>query len=653
MVKPSGLSLGANLGRKHSMPEKVSWGMSTKIDPKSRGWGYYDMDRFTNLYQLSRRVRSPGSVARRSDQISGSWSYVVLHELESRYLHASGGCGKLGRVLNHKACKNGNSGSPENRKVGGDGGIIVRGVESGTILKPWQIGRVLDYRYCTKRWLSGHRDDSKLSIDLNKVKEQVGNNTNQKVTGLSDVLANPDFLIGCWTRLRSKPAAVTRALDNETLDGIDIEWFNKTAGSIKNGGYVFRPSRSIYIPKKCGRKRPLNIPNPRDKVVVEGMRFLLEIVLENKFSNVSHGFRPKRGCHSALNQIRTTFGGVNWFIEGDIKQMFDSVRHKTLMTLAKEHVADQPFLDMLYKYLKTGYGTDILTVVPGHVGVPQGGVLSPLLSNLYLNELDLYVENVLRPTWNIGVRRKANPMYTKITRSGRAPKDWKINPLMGRDSQYKRLRYVRYADDFLLGVIGSKEDCTEIIGCLEKWLKSERDLVLNLDKTKITHSRDDSASFLGYNIHLTKSCKKPRRHVVVNNKHKLSLLTPRPLAPTNECVKKLTEQGYARGNGAPTKCGRLIHLTAGDIVRHYLTLEQGLLAYYGISSNFGHFSARIHYILKYSCALTLCSKLRLRTLRKTFRKFGKNLTPSVNNLNIRYIKMNIATKDTILPNELT
>jgi len=197
---------------------------------------------------------------------------------------------------------------------------------------------------------------------------------------------------------------------------------------------------------------------------------------------------------------------------------------------------------------------------------------------------------------------------------------------MGRDSQYKRLRYVRYADDFLLGVIGSKEDCTEIIGCLEKWLKSERDLVLNLDKTKITHSRDDSASFLGYNIHLTKSYKKPRRHVVVNNKHKLSLLTPRPLAPTNECVKKLTEQGYARGNGAPTKCGRLIHLTAGDIVRHYLTLEQGLLAYYGISSNFGHFSARIHYILKYSCALTLCSKLRLRTLRKTFRKFGKNLT---------------------------
>jgi len=163
---------------------------------------------------------------------------------------------------------------------------------------------------------------------------------------------------------------------------------------MRNGNYNFRPSRRIYIPKADGRKRPLSIPSPRDKIVQEGMRMLLEIVFEDSFSNFSHGFRPGRGCHTALNQIKTTFQGVNWYIEGDIKAC---VSHSKTVELIKEKVEDQAFIDLIYKYFKAGYGDFISPVKLSEMGVPQGGVLSPLLSNLYLHGLDEFVESELMP----------------------------------------------------------------------------------------------------------------------------------------------------------------------------------------------------------------------------------------------------------------
>lgn len=166
---------------------------------------------------------------------------------------------------------------------------------------------------------------------------------------------------------------------------------------MRNGNYNFRPSRRIYIPKADGRKRPLSIPSPRDKIVQEGMRMLLEIVFEDSFSNFSHGFRPGRGCHTALNQIKTTFQGVNWYIEGDIKACFDCVSHSKTVELIKEKVEDQAFIDLIYKYFKAGYGDFISPVKLSEMGVPQGGVLSPLLSNLYLHGLDEFVESELMP----------------------------------------------------------------------------------------------------------------------------------------------------------------------------------------------------------------------------------------------------------------
>lgn len=295
------------------------------------------------------------------------------------------------------------------------------------------------------------------------------------------------------------------------------------------------------------------------------------------------------------------------------------------MNLIKDRVEDQAFIDLLYKYLRAGYIADLYGVEHQKLGVPQGGVTSPILSNIYMHGLDQFMEETLIPKWTRGVKRKQHPIYTKITRSGRAPTDNRTPRVIGNDPDFRRVRYVRYADDFLIGVIGSREDCEEIRAEIGNWLLEERALELNLEKTYVTHATKSSAKFLGHRIHTNK---KPRRTVIRMGAARTTFVSPRPQidAPIRDLVKGLEEKGFCRKGGQPTRSGRLVHLQVPDIITHYRQLENGLRSYYGQSSNFGHFSARIHYILKYSCALTICSKLRLRTLRKTFKRFGADLT---------------------------
>jgi len=311
--------------------------------------------------------------------------------------------------------------------------------------------------------LSGLIRNNMITNKIKDIQEQV--KKGQKVSRLSYALADPEFLIQCWVKIRG---AVRPSTEDETMDGIDRKWFDDTANKMRKGMFTFRPSRRISM---SGGERLLAIPSPRDKIVQEALKQLLEIVFEGTFSERSHGFRAEvnhtddreeRGCHTALNEIQIHFGGVRWFIEGNIKRQFDLVNQRHLMNLIKDRVEDQPFIDLLYKYLRAGYLTELYGVERQGIGVPQGGVTSPILSNIYMDGLDRYMEDEIIPKWTRGVRRKQHPMYTKITRSGKAPTDVRIPRVIGNDPDFRRVRYVRYADDFLIGIIGSKEDCEEI-----------------------------------------------------------------------------------------------------------------------------------------------------------------------------------------------
>lgn len=447
--------------------------------------------------------------------------------------------------------------------------------------------------------------------------------SNKKCVNLSKIMSDPNFLIAAWARIRSNSGSLTFALSKETLDGITLPWFEETANTMRNGIFQFSPSRRTYISKSDGKNRPLTIPSPRDKIVQEAMRFLLMLVFEGDFSKNSHGWVSGRGCHTALNQIKMEFAHDNWFIEGDIDQQFPSLDHQVLVNLLKTKIDDQAFIDLIYKYLRVGYGESPDKIVKMRLGTSQGGVLSPVLANIYMTPFDKWVERELISKYTKGKRRKANPVYTKMIRSGKVT-DHSIPSLYSHDRNFIRLHYVRYADDFIMGLNGPKIYCKQIVEECRIFLFEQLKLTLNIEKTKITHTQLDSAIFLGYRVYKTKLFK---MKIAYNLKGQLSRRTTNTMldGPIDQIVEKLRERGYTKEDYSPTRNGRFINHTLYDMVEHYKMVERGILQYYKLANNYGRVAARVHYIFKYSCALTIASKMKLTTLRRVFNKYGKNL----------------------------
>lgn len=358
------------------------------------------------------------------------------------------------------------------------------------------------------------------------------------------------------------------------------------------------------------------MPSPKDKIVQEAMRFLLMLVFESDFSKNSHGWVTGRGCHTALNQIKMQFANDNWFIEGNINQQFPTINHQVLVNLLETKINDQAFIDLIYKYLKVGYGESSNKM-------SEGGVLSPILANIYMTPFDKWIENHLIPKYTKGRRKKANPAYTKRIRSEKVT-DHSIHNLYSHDRNYIRLHYVRYADDFIMGLNGPKVYCEQIVKECKIFLFKQLKLTLNVGKRKITHSQLDFAKFLGYRVYKTKLSK---MKISYNSKGKLTRRTNNTVldGPVDQIVEKLKQRGYTNKKGAPTRNVRFVNHPLYDIVEHYKMLERGILQYYKLANNYGRVAARIHYILKYSCVLTIASKMKLTTLRRVFNKYGKNL----------------------------
>ena len=460
-----------------------------------------------------------------------------------------------------------------------------------------------------------------------------------KANNLTSILSNKNFLISCYQNIKSNPGNMTKSLDKEDLDGIRFTWFEEVSNSFRKGSFNFKPSRRTYIQKLDGKLRPITIPSPRDKIVQEGMRILLDAVFEKNFRASSHAFRAQRGCHTALNQIKMKYGKVNWLIEGDVQQQYPSIDHNILVDLLREKIQDEPFIDLIYKYMRVGYGekhTDKIN--PTKIGLAQGGLISPVLSNIYMHPFDVWVEDELIPKYTKGKRKRSNPEYTKMIRSYGKAKDKTIRSTLSHDLNFCRVHYTRYADDFLIGVQESKKTCELILREIKSFLEKRLALTLNVSKTKIIHSTSDRALFLGYHISCT-PIKKMR--IGYNSKNQLVRHTTRTVlnAPIKTVVEKLKEKGFLNSKKMPTRNGRYINIDLWNIVENHKVLEKGILNYYAMANNYGRLAARVHYSLKYSCALTISSKMKLKTMRGAFKKYGKNLTVTVNDRSISYPKI--------------
>jgi group II intron reverse transcriptase/maturase len=434
---------------------------------------------------------------------------------------------------------------------------------------------------------------------------------------------NPELYLLAYGRIYSNAGAMTPGASAETVDGMSLDKIHRIIEAMRHERYRFSPARRVLIPKKNGKLRPLGLPGWSDKLVGEVMRLLLEAYYEPRFSDRSHGFRPGRGCHTALREVANTWTGTTWLIEGDISDCFGSLDHELMIQILSEKIRDNRFLRLLRNMLKAGYLEDWVWNATLS-GAPQGGVLSPLLSNIYLHRLDAFVEEVLMPEFNRGVERVKNPAYRKVQkaltrargRGDRAEARSLRQRLRGlpskdlHDPGYRRLRYCRYADDHLLGFTGPKAEAEEIKQRLGQFLHDELRLELSDEKTLITHARTSAARFLNYEITVRQNDQ------AITNGQRSSNGTVRLRVPAK--VIKAKGAHYMK-RGQPARRTQVMNMDDYTIVSIYGAEYRGIVQYYLLASDVYRLN-RLNWVMETSMLKTLAGKHR-STVCKTAAKY--------------------------------
>ena len=441
-----------------------------------------------------------------------------------------------------------------------------------------------------------------------------------------------DIYLAAYQNLYSNDGAMTKGIDNDTADGFGIDYVHDLINDLRNGTYRAKPVRRVYIPKKNGKMRPLGVPSFRDKLLQDAVRMYLEALYEPLFDDWSHGFRPKRSCHTAFLQIKKTFNGVPWVIEGDISKCFDDIDHDVLLEILSEKIKDNRFIQVIRDFLKAGY-MDNWVFHDTYSGAAQGGIISPLLMNIYMNELDKKIRELGSEfsANNTGQGFTINKEYTSIQNrlkrlkmliansSGDQRKTLlkeKVALVKRRRSipcktmLDKRLYYVRYADDWLIGVHGSKQDCTMLKEEVSKFLTDRLHLTLSKEKTLITHS-DQAIRFLGYDFWVSRSKelrRSARTGVVSRSLYKHVVLS----APLDDKIMPFLWNKKAiiqkeNGSIVPRARTELLFARDDEIVRTYNSEIRGILNYYHLAGNY-HKLSYFRYLMEYSCLYTLARK---------------------------------------------
>lgn len=463
---------------------------------------------------------------------------------------------------------------------------------------------------------------------LTKLQENSKNNHNEIFTRLYRYLLRPDIYYIAYQHLYSNKGAGTKGVTDDTADGFSEDYIKNIIKVLKNEMYQPKPVRRTYIQKSNGKMRPLGLPVFTDKLIQEAIRMILQAIYEPIFSEYSHGFRPARSCHTALAQIKKEFTGARWFIEGDIKGCFDNINHAVLMEVIGRKIKDARFLKLIRLFLKAGY-MENWRYYETCSGCPQGGIISPILANIYLNELDNYIMNI-KKEFDVKAKVAYTPEYSrilqkrirlhkKIQKSEGVEREELIKEYKLMTSQMfktpaklcndKKIKYVRYADDFLIAINGNRQDCENIKQGLTEFISNTLKMELSQDKTLITHS-NSPARFLGYDVRVRRDQQiKPKgkfKTRSMNNKVELNI-------PFKDKIEKfLFSNGIVRqrndnGKLEPIHRPQLLNRTDLEILTIYNAEMRGICNYYGLASNFNKL-IYFNYLMEYSCLKTLAGK---------------------------------------------
>jgi group II intron reverse transcriptase/maturase len=442
---------------------------------------------------------------------------------------------------------------------------------------------------------------------------------NLKLEGIYRQLYNPELYLRAYGRLYRNSGAMTEGSTGETVDGMSMGKILGIIELLRNERYRWTPARRLLIPKGNGKTRPLGIPTWSDKLLQEVVRSILEAYFEPQFSQNSHGFRRGRGCHTALRDVNCTWTGAKWFIEGDIKGCFDNIDHAILTSILRENIRDNRFMILIENLLKAGY-LEEWRYHPTLSGTPQGGIVSPLLANIYLDRLDRFVETSLIPEYTKGDRRRVNPEYSRIStkiyyhRKRGAPESV-VGPLRRaqrailcndpNDPDYRRLRYVRYADDFLLAFVGPRGEAEEIKARLKEFLRDNLKLELSPEKTLITNAFEEKAQFLGYDVSAE------------GYSRSIALRVP---------VRKLREKAARyMCEGKPAHKTALINMSDFAIVEQYGREYRGIVQYYAYARN-RYWLNYLNFVMRYSLLRTLAYKHKSTVTKMATRFDGTTIS---------------------------
>ncbi|MDY3810682.1 reverse transcriptase domain-containing protein [Desulfovibrio porci] len=463
----------------------------------------------------------------------------------------------------------------------------------------------------------------------------------RRVNGLFRLATNPEVLWKqAYANIYSNKGAITKGVDRNTLDGFSEERVNHLIGLLARREYCPKPVRRTYIPKKNGKLRPLGIPTGDDKLVQEVVRILLEQIYEPIFSENSHGFRPGKSCHSALRQVKNVWNGTKWIIEFDIKGFFDNINHNKMIEFLEKKIDDKRIIHIIRQMLKDGYAQDWKYNATWS-GTPQGGVISPILANIYLHELDTFMEDMICQ-FNKGERRKDNPDYKKLCRQmiiinrelrelrqkfkeGKPLNDARkeilrerreiqkkmrvINSRLHVDSKYRRLRYVRYADDFIIGVIGTRKEAESVMLQVKEYINNVLLLEVSEEKTCIADA-NDGVRFLGYDIKTYTSTKTTKiawgkgtcNRRTISEKMQLHI-------PSEKMFQYASKNGY--GDMAifrPKSRPALLRRSDVEILMTYNAEMRGLANYYSLAQGYKTALQRVIGLAQWSFFATLSHK---------------------------------------------
>ena len=476
--------------------------------------------------------------------------------------------------------------------------------------------------------------------------------TDYKYERLYRNLYNPEFYLLAYANIAKSQGSMTAGVDGQTLDNMSLARINRIIDSIKDKSYKPHPAKRKYIKKKNGKLRPLGIPSTDDRLVQEVVRMILEAIYEPTFMDCSHGFRPHRSCHTALTQVKRTFTGAKWIVEGDIRACFDNFDHHVMIDILRRRIKDEAFIGLMWKFLKAGY-MEQWEYHCTYSGTPQGSGISPICANIYLNELDRFIlEYKEKYDRSTTTRRKTSKEYEKAARRYKKVrkalaeadlhtpelvkefKESRKNKLAQNyndpfDASFKKIQYNRYADDFVIGVIGSKADAVEVKEAVRLFLSESLRLELSEEKTKVTHS-SEKVRYLGYDFSVSRS-KQTKRTKTGDMKNpwygKVNLYMPK-----EKWIKKAMDKGAiqvkrdkatGRETWRPMPRKELMNLNDAEIVARFNSEIRGLYNFYCIAENVSVLH-EYYYMARYSMLKTLAGKHRkyVSEIKKKYMRNG-------------------------------